>query len=191
MSIVLENVCKSYLGSCVLSDFSHEFADGSISCIMGESGVGKTTLARILLGLESADSGNIYGVPDRTSAVFQEDRLCEDFLAEANVRICCNRTREEITRCFSQLCLEEKEIKNKRVRELSGGMKRRVAIARAILRDADLYVFDEPFKGLDSETRRKVAQYILSSLRGKTMIFISHSVEEAELLGAEIVLMKK
>lgn len=191
MSIVLENVCKSYLGSDVLKDFSHEFADGSISCIMGESGVGKTTLARILLGLETADSGKISGVPDKKSAVFQEDRLCEDFLPEANVKICCNKSHEEIKKCFSELCLEETQIKNKRVRELSGGMKRRVAIARAILQDADLYIFDEPFKGLDSQTRCKVAEYIISSLRGKTMIFISHSTEEAELLGAEIVLMKK
>ena len=70
-------------------------------------------------------------------------------------------------------------------------MKRRVAIARALLYDADLYIFDEAFKGLDSETRKKVAEYILSSLKGKTLIFISHSTYEAELLGAEILVMKK
>lgn len=191
MSIVLKNVCKSFSGEIVLKDFSHEFADGSVICIMGESGVGKTTLARILLGLESQDSGEIFGVPEKKAAVFQEDRLCEEFTPHANVKLCCDKSLDEISECFKELCLEEKEIKNKRVRDLSGGMKRRVAIARALLYDADFYIFDEPFKGLDSETREKVAHYILKTLCGKTMIFISHSVDEARLLGAEIVLMKK
>lgn len=191
MSIVLKNVCKAFSGQTVLNNFSYEFKKGSVTCIMGESGVGKTTLARILLGLETKDSGEITGVPERKAAVFQEDRLCEDFLAAANVKFCCDKSLEEIYSCFSELCLDQDEIKNKRVRELSGGMKRRVAIARALLYDADLYIFDEAFKGLDSETRKKVAEYILSSLKGKTLIFISHSTYEAELLGAEILVMKK
>ena len=89
--IVLKNIEKSFDGKEVLKNFSAVFPVGQVSCIMGSSGCGKTTLLNILLGLQSADGGSVEGLPDRITALFQEDRLCEDFSAESNVRLTAAR----------------------------------------------------------------------------------------------------
>lgn len=185
MSILLQNIYKSFDGLKVLENFSLELEDGSITCIMGESGIGKTTLARIILGLEIPDSGIVSGVPKKTAAVFQEDRLCDSFSAIVNVRIATQKSNSEILECLNALGIGK--FAGKPVYKLSGGMKRRVAIARALLFDAEFIVFDEPFKGLDSDIRKTVIDYILEKAKGKTLLFITHSKEEAELLGAEII----
>ena len=180
--IVIENLSKNYEDKKVLRNLSAAFAEGSRTCIMGPSGCGKTTLLRILLGLETADSGEIAGVPERVSVVFQENRLSESLSVRSNLKMISDANVHDI---LSALGLAQ-DIDTK-VSELSGGMQRRVAIARAILYDGDLLILDEPFAGLDGEIRRRTAEYLLERFRGKTILAVTHAPEEVELLQAELL----
>ncbi len=187
--VVLSHLNKSFDHLTVLRDFSATFAAGKITCIMGRSGCGKTTLLRILLGLEAADSGKIVGVPTRCSAVFQENRLCDEFSAIENVKIAApRRTLEEIKKTLSSLLLDG-EAQEKPVSELSGGMRRRVAIARALLAEGELLLMDEPFKGLDEGTRDAVIAYVKEAVAGRTVILVTHDEEEAKALDAPVLSM--
>lgn len=157
---------------------------------MGPSGCGKTTLLNILLGLERTDRGTITGLPGRMSAVFQEERLCEDFSAVTNVRLVTGKSvsDEEIARCLSSLGLSGST--HVPVRELSGGMKRRVAIARAVLAEGELLILDEPFKGLDEATRETVAAEMRRRTIGKTVVMVTHDPAEAMMMEAEVIEMR-
>lgn len=189
MDITVKNLDKFYGEQKVFEAFSYTFREGKTTCIMGASGCGKTTLFRMLLGLEKKDSGQITGVPEEhLGVVFQENRLCENLSAVSNLRLVCKRrlTEEEVRRAFLQVGLEDAW--QKPVRELSGGMKRRVAILRALFAEADCIFMDEPFKGLDAETKQKTADYIRERTVGKTLLVITHDETEISLLGAEEVL---
>ncbi|MDP4132522.1 MAG: ATP-binding cassette domain-containing protein [Bacillota bacterium] len=187
--IVIQNLCKSFGEKKVLNNFNYVFKAGHSSCIMGESGCGKTTLLNIILGLEKLSEGTISGVPDKKSAVFQEDRLSEDFTAYSNVHMVCNKNVSEggIKLCLSELGLKDSIYTP--VRELSGGMKRRVTIARALMADYDLIIMDEPFKGLDEATKSLVIKYINKKTEGKTFIAVTHDEYEAKALHAEVIKM--
>lgn len=190
-AIEVAGISKCFGSKRVLENFSAAFPCGAVSCIMGESGCGKSTLLNILMGLIKPDSGVITGLPLRISAVFQEDRLCEEFSVAANLRIAAAKgiTAADIEAALTALGLVE----NLRtpVRDLSGGMKRRVAIARALLAEGSLLIMDEPFRGLDDITRRAAAAYVRKSLDGRTLIAVTHDAEDAELLGAvQVVRMR-
>ena len=189
MAIVIHNLTKSYGGKLALPPFSCTLQEGEIVCLLGQSGCGKTTLLRLLLGLEAPTGGTLSGLPDRISAVFQEDRLCPAFSAVTNVSLALGRQvpREEIAALLTELGLSDALAKP--VRELSGGMQRRVAIARSLLCPADLYLMDEPFKGLDEDTRRTVMDAVLERTRGKTLLVITHDPEEAAYLNGRIIRM--
>ena len=184
--IILRNVSRSFDGKPVLRHVSLLFPAGEICCVRGRSGIGKTTLLRSIAGLLSPDEGTVEGVPDKIAFVFQEDRLCEDFSALSNIRMVTkNRTKEEILQH-----LEELELRGEAslaVREFSGGMRRRVALARAICADADLLLLDEPFKGLDPELRIRVIDYVKRHTEGKTVICVTHEETEAVLLGGRMI----
>lgn len=193
MDITVKHVWKSYDKIPVLTDFSHRFPEGETTCIMGESGCGKTTLLRMILGLEKPDRGEITGVPfGKLGAVFQEDRLCENLSAQANIRLVCREKigEEKILRAMEAVRLKDTDTDagHKPVRELSGGMKRRVAILRAIMADARCIIMDEPLKGLDEETKLAVIQVIKEYTKGKTLIVVTHDKEEPVLFGAQTVL---
>lgn len=185
--IVLKNINKSFGKKSVLCGFSHTFKNGSRTCVMGASGKGKTTLFNIILGLIKPDSGSVYGVPEKVAAVFQEDRLSEPFSAVANIKAVVPKTvkESEIVACLDELGLKGSEYLP--VRELSGGMRRRVAVARALLAQSELIVFDEPFKGLDDSTREQVIAVILSRTEGKTLIFATHDARDIASLSAELL----
>ena len=186
----VRDLTKTYGELTVLRDFSAVFPEGKITAVMGPSGCGKTTLLRLLMGLEKPDGGTILGVPEKISAVFQEDRLCRDFSAVANVRMVTGKRvpETEITAHLTALGLGESL--RRPVSELSGGMKRRVAMARAVLYGGSLLLLDEPFKGLDGENRRIAEDYIRSHTAGKTVIFITHDEQEAERLADCLIRMK-
>ena len=187
MDIAVKNVYKAYGEKKVLNDISIVFPAGQCTCIMAESGKGKTTLLRLIMGLENPDSGKISGVPDKISVVFQEDRLCEDFSIATNLRMVLDKDNDmsddDIRRLMSELSMQE-DI-NTKVSQLSGGMKRRVAIARALAYDCEWLILDEPFKGLDEATRDKVISTIKQ--KRKSVIMVSHNIDEAEIMNAVIL----
>ena len=181
--IKIDELNKSFGDTAVFKEFSAEFEDGSVTCIMGSSGVGKTTLLRILMGLEDYDDGRITGIENKTmAAVFQEDRLCENLTVSANIRMTGGKDEKGISEQEVVKYLEiigMKDMAGKQVSELSGGMKRRVAILRAVLADRDIVFFDEPLKGLDQETEKKVMETIVPLLSGKTVLWVTHREDEA------------
>lgn len=189
MAVIIDKLTKSYGDKVALSPFSCTLAEGEIVCLLGQSGCGKTTLLRLLLGLETPTGGAVTGLPDAVSAVFQEDRLCPSFSAVTNVSLALGRqvSRAQIVSLLTELGLGDAIAKP--VRELSGGMQRRVAIARSLLCPADLYLMDEPFKGLDEDTRKTVMDVVLSRTKGKTLLLVTHDPEEAAYLGGRIIRM--
>ena len=158
-----------------------------MTALMAPSGAGKTTLLRMLMGLETADSGEISGLSGRRiSAVFQEDRLLENMNPVDNIRLTAPKLdRAVILREMAAMGLTDCE--NQPARELSGGMRRRVAILRALLCGADVITLDEPFKGLDEATRARVIDETRRLCRGKTVLMVTHEAAEAERMGAKIV----
>lgn len=187
MSIIIRNLCKSYDEKTVLNDFNAILPDGTTTAVMGSSGIGKTTLANILLGFEQQDSGETEGLPNKKSAVFQEDRLSENFSSIANVTAVC-KTKEQKAKAeviLRQLGLAN-DLKTK-VSSLSGGMKRRVALARALCAEYDFLVLDEPFKGLDEQTKTQTMHYVKKETKGKTVLLITHNSDEASFLADQII----
>lgn len=188
MSIELCEITKSFNNKIVLNHLDIKFKDKHITCIMGPSGGGKTTLLHIIMGILKADDGNIKGITGKKiTAVFQEDRLCESIDAVNNVLLVCDKkvSAEEVKKEFREVNLTDYE--GKPTIELSGGMKRRVAIVRALLPESDIIIMDEPFKGLDEELKIKVIEYVKKKAVGKTVLMVTHDKEEAEALKAEIV----
>ena len=179
--IEIKEVSKSY-DKKVLDEVSFTVEPGSIMVITGPSGKGKTTLLNIMMGLVSPDSGEVIGIPEKKSCVFQEDRLLENFTVEENLKLVSDLPVEELKKECSIL-LGEKEFSQK-VREFSGGMKRRVSILRALLTSSEVIFMDEPFKGLDVELKEKVIRYTLEKRKDRTLFVVTHDISEAERLGA-------
>ena len=180
MSIQIQEVSKSYQGKPVLRSISCELPSGSRWAILAPSGAGKTTLLRLLLGLELPDSGHISGVP-RAAVLFQEDRLIPKCSAIRNLQMTVSRTKPEILALLTALGLDEATQK-KPVCQLSGGQARRVALARALLAPGELLVLDEPFTGLDDDSRGLAAQCILNHLQHRTLLLVTHRSEDLSLL---------
>lgn len=191
MDIILEHVNKSFGTLSVLNDLNLILEEQKTSCIMGPSGCGKTTLLHILLGLHTIDSGEITGLEDKIPAVvFQENRLLEQQDAFTNIRAVSKRTltNNQIAAEFRRIGLKDYE--NKPVAELSGGMKRRIAILRALMADdCNLILMDEPFKGLDEALKSQVIQYVKEKTQGKTVVFVTHDKEESDALDAKLIML--
>lgn len=189
--IRIRNLSKKYGENVIFKDRSFDLEERKTTAIMGKSGLGKTTLLRILMGLEKYDAGSIEGMENKKiSAVFQEDRLCENLPAVTNVAIVCekNVTLQEIRKELENIGLSGST--EKPVKELSGGMKRRVAIIRSIMADSDIVIFDEPFKGLDVETRKTVIEYLKEKLKDRTVIMVTHDIDEVLALNCKIINLK-
>ena len=187
--LTLEGITKRFGNKTVLRNVNLRFPPDSVNCVMGPSGCGKTTLMRIIAGLEVPDGGRITGRPEKISFVFQEDRLCEDFSALANIRLVTGRILpdEDIEKCLISLGLEGST--RRPVRELSGGMKRRVTIARALCFRPELLILDEAFKGLDEERKQMTMDRVLEEKKDRIIICVTHDPAEAEYMGGKLILL--
>ena len=182
MQIVVEQLSKAYAGQNVLENVNFTLYPG-VTCVMAPSGTGKTTLLRILLGLEKPDKGRVL-LPANChwSVVFQEDRLLEQLDAMGNLRFVLGGALDEraAREVLAELGLDD--VGGKAVRDYSGGMKRRLALARALLTDADALALDEPFTGLDEENRLRAWRCIQKHTSGKIVLLVSHeAVPEGEV----------
>lgn len=192
MSVIITDLCKTFDDNEVLKNVNITLKDNSIYCLMGASGIGKTTLLRILMGLEHADSGSMSGIDIKSiSCMFQEDRLIPYLSAIDNVRIVLRgkNNRDEISN--NLLSILPDDSLDMPVSSLSGGMKRRVALARALSYPGKLIILDEPFTGLDKDTKLNVIDYILKMRNNRTLLITTHGTDDANLLGAEIIKLDK
>lgn len=188
MSIIITDLCKSFDDNEILKNVNITLEDSSIYCLMGASGIGKTTLLRILMGLERADSGCISGIDTKNiSCMFQEDRLIPDLSAIDNVRIVLRRKNNRTEVRNNLLSILPDDSLDLPVSSLSGGMKRRVALARALSYPGKLIILDEPFTGLDKDTKLNVINYILKMRNNRTLLIATHGTDDADLLGAKII----
>ncbi len=182
--INFNNVTFSYKGSekQVLKDFSLNINKGDRIWLSGESGRGKTTVLRLIMGLEKATKGKISVDGNvKISAVFQEDRLIPFVSVGKNISLFSSE--EKAKELLSELSLSEWF--DSPIDSLSGGMKRRLSIARALSKDFDLLILDEAFNGLDKDTAENVAAVINKYCEGKTIITVTHHKNEAEMLSAK------
>ena len=186
----LNNVSVAFDGKKVLSDFSFDFSGKGIIVIEGESGCGKTTLFRVMAGLQSVDSGTITDIPDRISYSFQEHRLLPWLNALQNVMSVTDQIYEgNALELLKRLGISEEDAK-KTPDKLSGGMRQRVAIARALYYNADIYLFDELFAGLDADNVKIVADLLKEKAQVALVVVITH--ENADVLQADkTIIMEK
>ncbi len=169
---------KSFGDKKVFSSLTLEIPEHELTVFMGPSGSGKTTLFRIILGLEMPDSGTVC-LSGRVGALFQEDRLIKNLSVIKNLMLVTN-DRAQAIEALAEVGLEG-EAKT-RADDLSGGMARRVALVRALLAPFDTLVVDEPFSGLDPESKRLAANLLLEKTAGRTVLLITHDEDDLVLL---------
>ena len=186
--LVFDNVGFSHDGKPVIRSFSQTFEPASRYCIMGPTGTGKTTLLNLACGLEKPDSGIVIK-PDRVSCDFQEDRLLPWLSAWGNVSIVCN-DMSELGRAFAKHDLDDllgRDSAALSIRECSGGMKRKIALMRALSASGDVLLLDEPFSGMDDSSRAEAIDLVKRLQRDRTIIVATHNADDLRLLDAELV----
>ncbi len=182
----LNNISLSFNGKQVLKDISFDIPQRGITAVVGPSGCGKTTLFRVIAGLQKPDSGSITDPPQVISYAFQEHRLLPWLSGIKNVMSVSDSDDEARAYSLLNSLGINKEDALKLPAKLSGGMKQRVSIARAAYIDADLYLFDEPFSGLDAENINKVVLLMQSIAQNAAVVVITH--EHTQLLNPAVTL---
>lgn len=187
--VQIKNLCKSYENHKVLYNFSMNFIKNKITVITGPSGCGKTTLLNIIGGIEKDYNGQIISPNNSISYIFQEDRLLPHLTVYENIAFVLKSTmsKEDMNIIINKYLdmVKLSEYKHKLPNQLSGGMKRRVAIARAFAYKSRLLLMDEPFKGLDDKLKMEIIDEFLKLHKEdrRTVILVTHDMKEAELLG--------
>lgn len=184
MSITLENVSRSFEGRTVLKDVSLTLPEKGAVCFFGPSGCGKTTLLRLICGLDKPDTGKVI-IPKgmRFSCHFQEDRLLPWYTAEDNIRLGAEGT--DVQAWLDKVLLHEAG--SLYPDELSGGMRRRVSLARALARESDVLILDEPVRELDEATANAMLELIRRSVGDRLLILVTHDRSQAERLGCRVL----
>lgn len=184
----LYDVSKSFGSVKVYDGFTCEFSPLSVTAVLGESGSGKTTLLNLLAGLIKPDGGRVTADAP-VSFVFQEDRLLPNLTVRQNLELVCGKRdyRDEL----SKIGLAEYE--NAYIRELSGGMARRLSYLRAYLFPSALILLDEPFRGLDLKLKRALMDTFLGLQKSspRTAVLVTHDPDEASYLASRIVIIGK
>lgn len=198
--ISLKSVTKSYPHKKVITNLDLQFSEGSFTCILGPSGCGKSTFLRLIAGLETPDSGRIDNIQNlRMSYVFQDPALIPWLNVRENILLALSKEHT-----LSKTQKEEKVLETLRTvklqraetrfpHELSGGMKMRVSIARALINDPQVLLMDEPFSALDELVRFDLQEELWQLWHNKKMsvFFVTHAISEAVYLAEKILLFKE
>lgn len=208
--LVLDGISKTFTDEntvCqAITDISCSIKNQEIVCLMGPSGCGKSTVLRIISGLETADSGRVYGENDshsdqfHSAMVFQEHGLLPWLSVKDNIAYGLrlktrSRSKEEVEKKVSELIslVRMEEFSKSFPHQLSGGMKQRVAVARALAIEPEILLMDEPFSALDPFTRRELQDEVLR-IREKlstTFFIVTHNPEEAVYLADRIIILSE
>jgi ABC-type nitrate/sulfonate/bicarbonate transport system ATPase subunit len=184
MSIVIEHLNIAFAGKPVLRDLSLTLPDAGMVSIYGPSGCGKTTLLNCLAGFCRPDSGTICGMGGRrVSMVFQENRLLPWISALDNVGFVTGDNRQKAMTALIQM--ELAQVAGKRPGELSGGMQRRVAIARSLAFGGEVLLLDEPDTGLDQDLAVRVMQRLVIAWQGRLILLVTHDSALGDLFADE------
>lgn len=185
----IANLTKRFGDKLVFDNYSIEIKENKVTYLMGESGSGKTTLLRILSGLDKDYTGNIPRL-DEVSYVFQEPRLFPNLTVQKNIQIVADKSIFSVQDVLKivELSGEESSLPS----TLSGGMKMRVALARALYHNKDFYLLDEPFSALDEEMKDRILPKIFDFFKSnnKTVLIISHDKQEAIEYADDIINLK-
>ncbi|NKY34502.1 ABC transporter ATP-binding protein [Nocardia speluncae] len=191
VAVSITGLHKKFGDNTVLDGIDLEIRRGEFVVLLGPSGTGKTTLLRLLTGLEKPDGGEIL-VPPRRTTVYQEPRLIPSKRVLGNVTIGQRRTvatREHATRALAEVNLEGKA--RQWPATLSGGEAQRVALARALVREPELLLLDEPFAALDALTRLQMQDLVgdLVSRHRPAVLLVTHDVDEAVRLADRVLIL--
>lgn len=189
MSLTISVIEKRFNNKLIFKDFSYSFPDKGIFALVGNSGAGKTTLLRMIASLDTKFKGKIDGGGFKNvSFAFQEYRLFSHLNALDNVLCTCKKnddaTRNAVQQLFTRLGFASNDI-FLFPRELSGGMKQRVSLVRALMKEAPILLLDEPTKELDHGLKTALDEIILQEGKHRTVIIVSHDPAEIERLGAK------
>lgn len=191
MSLSIQKLNKHFGRKYIFTDFSYEFSDRGIYLLLGNSGVGKTTLLRIIAGLDKNFGGSVLlSNASTVSVAFQEYRLFPTLTALENVMIASKDEGEDSLLAAEALLLKlgfTKDEMNLYTDELSGGMKQRVSLARAFFANSDILLLDEPTKELNRELCDVVLQMIKDAGKERLVIVVTHNYDDVkELCATEI-----
>lgn len=196
MKIEIKDLSKSYEGKPIFKDFSLTLESKKVNSIIGASGGGKSTLLNIIAGLLEKDSGSVFGVnEEEISYIFQEDRLLEWLTVRENIEIFIYNyySREEAEEVIDKIfnMLNIKDTLNEYPAKLSGGMRQRVNIARALIKPSKVILMDEPFKSLDYKTKYLIIKELKSIFEkeDRMVIFVTHDVDEAIFMEGNIYVL--
>lgn len=182
MNILIKNLCKSFDDELVIKNLNLEINSFDRVALVGKSGIGKTTFLRMLLGDLKVDSGEIiFSEEPKYSVVFQENLLFENRSIYENIKFVKSANRDIVEKYLDILGM--KGLLDKKVSQLSGGMKRRVSILRAIVYSGNIYILDEALREVDLETRDKII-YLLNESISCPLIFTTHNENDIKDLSA-------
>ena len=189
--ISFRNVSVKYDDKYIISDLSLDFPEKGAVCLFAPSGSGKTTILRLLSGLLKPSSGRISGLQGKKLALlFQENRLLPQLSALENLKLILPKERQhEALLWLEKMGLADSA--HKTPLQMSGGMNRRLAIARTLAYGGDVYLLDEPFQGLDEATLRQTMAVVREAVADSLLILVTHRREEAEELCSRIITLEQ
>ena len=192
----IKNLCKKYEEKVLFDSFSYSFAGCGLYTLVGESGIGKTTLLRIIAGLDTNYTGEVIGGGiGRVSMAFQEYRLFPNLSALDNIIFAISDGKDKAVWQNAVGMLKRLGFSDEDMRllpsELSGGMRMRVSLARAFLKDTPILLLDEPTKELDPQNANIVRQIISEIAVSRLVILVSHDDVDARFPDSAVILLQK